>query len=719
MTSTFKLTKAEFVKIFKRPSIFIMAILLVVTILASITMFQPSSRVDTTIVYDNAQNSQEYYDSFYNDAVINSKTTLDKAYDDASSMLKYYEAINANTALLNDYYYAITELMTKMEGESNDDTLLAYRYELQTQLQNFLDAYQKLDNLKDFEEIISPTLTRENYEGYSTSKNYYLDDACVDLVKFTNDVSKYYYEDTHPDGYKNSEIVSIYKTNNYESKLKAVLNNGVNFVYTTLKGMTNDVVEFYDNYLNYISTNPQGNIDHLKKCRSNLEKALKQFYSYYKTLVGSEYPIILIDKSTHETLIAKLEESIEFINISINDLNKSDAHKKVIENLDKTNIRNYLKAMFKDSTSGQNTQIVQVSIPTRTVTNLNTYSVKTTNNRDKILSTIEEKRVDESIKNIQKEITNYSLLGVSFKNLVNERVLTSITSVYDQSTYKNFYGYNFDTFNKFESQEAITKNEYYIDNNTYENSYLNNFSYSQNSGNKTNMYDYAYFAMELCTLIIIIFAMMLVCNLITGETESGTIKLLLVRPYRRSKILTAKLLATIFFVITFMLFSSVITLVGGYFLYGSATAQILAIFNGTVAFEISPMGLMLLNILSLTLDVIFFVLLALMISVICRNYAGSISCSLVVLIINFAFNFLFNSTFWYTLLPGMNLHLFKYFGNTFLPSNISGSVAGVIQSLLITGIQTSMSFWFSIIISGIYSVVFVAISYAVFQKRDF
>ena len=69
---------------------------------------------------------------------------------------------------------------------------------------------------------------------------------------------------------------------------------------------------------------------------------------------------------------------------------------------------------------------------------------------------------------------------------------------------------------------------------------------------------------------------------------------------------------------------------------------------------------------------------------------------------------------------GMNLHMFKYFGNAFT-STIAGTngLAGVIQSLLITGIDTSMTLPYSLFIYGIYSLIFLAVSYAVFQKRDF
>lgn len=717
MTSTFKLTKAEFVKIFKKPSIFIMAVLLVVTIFASLSMFNPSYRVDNSIIYEGAETSQEYYNSFQSDTSVNSKLTFDNSFALTDTMINYYESVNNNTALLSDYYYVIVSTMEKMSQHTQEELRDECRLDLIGYLNSFYEAYRTLDSLGDFETIITPTITSIDYTNYYDSRNYYLNDACNYLKQFINDVNNFK-STSNPTGYTSSDIVTIYEKNNFENKLKSVLNNGINFVYTTIKGYATDIDFFFKTYISNIS-NGQGKINNIKASRANLQKAIQQFENYYSIVNNSNFPIILISENTHEVLKSKLEEALEFVNISVADNETIEKHKEVKSNLDSINLSNYLLSLTSATTSTSSTPIVQVSISNKIVTQLKSYKAKVDNNKDKILESIDKQRVDESTKNISREITNYRLLSTSYNTLVNQIVLSNITSLYDQSTYKNFHGFNFETFNKYQSQEAITTNSYYIDNNKYENSYLNNFSYSQNSGDKTNMYDFAYFTMELCTLIIIIFAMMLVCNLITGETESGTIKLLLVRPYRRSKIITAKLLATIFFVLTFMIFSSIITLVGGYFLFGGANTPVLAIFNATTAFEISPMGLMILNILFLTLDVIFFVLLALMISIIFKNYAGSISCSLVVLIINFAFNLLFNSTFLYTLLPGMNLHLFKYLGNSFVSSSITGSISGVIQSLLITGIQTSMSFWFSLIISGIYSIVFLAISYSVFQKRDF
>ena len=145
------------------------------------------------------------------------------------------------------------------------------------------------------------------------------------------------------------------------------------------------------------------------------------------------------------------------------------------------------------------------------------------------------------------------------------------------------------------------------------------------------------------------------------------------------------------------------------------TDTVLAVFNATTAFEISPLGLMAINAVSLLLDIIFFVILALMISILCKNYAASISTVLVVIILNYALNVVFGGTFWYSVLPGMNLHLFKYFGNAF--TSVGDGM--ILQSILITTIESSMTFIFSILANISYVVIALAIAYSVFKKRDF
>ena len=67
MSGIFRLTRAEFKKIFRRPSVFFVAILLVGTIFISLQFFNPTLRTNYNVVYDNLTNSTEYYNYFTTD----------------------------------------------------------------------------------------------------------------------------------------------------------------------------------------------------------------------------------------------------------------------------------------------------------------------------------------------------------------------------------------------------------------------------------------------------------------------------------------------------------------------------------------------------------------------------------------------------------------------------------------------------------------------------
>jgi len=710
MTSTFKLTSAEFKKIFKRPSIFVMAILLVITILVSIPIFQPANLVDTTVVYDNAQTSQDFYSNFYDELNINSKKSFDDGFAITDEMIAYYKALNTNTNLLTNYYNDVIETMNKMINETNSSIKNEFRSELVTHVDHFRTAYKTLDSLKEYEKVTTIPLTKFEYNGYDTPSNYYIREACASLEQL------YFYASDNSK--TTNELINSYQVNNIEEGLGSVLNNGIDFVRTTIYGLAKDFNDFFNEYVALVGG--RNKIEQLKSHRANLLQVAKTLDNYLTDLVSMEYPIIIISNDDYLNINQKLDDAIVTLNISNIQDNNLNNHNDIKIALESSRIYSVLENISKTSSVTNESTIQQVHLKISEVNNLEEIQTKVNENKSSIISQIDELKNDETITNIQKEVTNYSLLESSYNSVIIDKIYLNITDNHDVSEYTNYYGTIYKDFNKYQYRERIATNEYYIENNSYSNSYLTNFSYSQNTSTKTNVYDFMYFTMELCTVIIIVFAMMLVCNLITGETESGTIKLLLVRPYKRSKIITAKLLATIFFVLTFMSFSSIITFVGGYVLYGGANASVLAVLNSSKVFTISPILLMLINIFTLSLDVIFFVLLALMISILCKNYAASISGSLVLLILNYALNILFGGAFWYTLLPGMNLHLFKYFGNAFT-STIAGtnSIAGVIQSLLITGIDTSMSFPYSIFITAVYSIVFLAVSYSVFQKRDF
>ena len=292
--------------------------------------------------------------------------------------------------------------------------------------------------------------------------------------------------------------------------------------------------------------------------------------------------------------------------------------------------------------------------------------------------------------------------------------------VYEVAIHQNYididslYGECFDNYNQYRINESIALNYYYLQSNTYANSYTNNLSLLNSSSNESNMFDFIYYAMEICSVIIMIFSMVLCASLITQEIESGTIKLLLVRPYKRSTILTAKMFTTLIFSALFILFSGIISAVAGFVYFGYVSQNILLVLDATTVISLSPIVVIIIDLISIFIDVSFFVLIALFFSVMSKNFASTICFCASSVILMLVLNLFFGTAFWYSFLPFMNIHLFKYLGNSFIVGSDS-----IVRKLLITGIASSMNLMYSLLILVAYIIIFLAISYTIFNKRDY
>lgn len=702
MTSTFRLTRAEFKKIFKRASVYIMALLLVVAVLVSVYLFKPLTTEDKTINYGADLTVENYYDTFFNKDLANSKKGIDTIFENAENMYNYYSNSSHRELKIEENYNDVILSMNELKSVT-DPNLKTVKYNaFKANLQAFYDNFIDFKLLEKYPHIYYST----EFVADGQTSNYYLatySKNIQNLLDATKDTTK-----------DVDDIIKIYDTNKYENKLLLDKQNAIDYIRPTLYSLALNITNAYNDFnVSYNSGSQSPALENMEKYRKQLLTNVTTFQTYFNKLVDNEdFPIVLINKELKEDISSHIDIAIEALSAPVfnGTTRPMSDYANLKQNLDNNDTANYFTKMFADNTNN----ISQVKIKASVSAEFSKVLKKVNTNQEAIINSIKEKRTDESIKNIQKSITDYSLLAESYKTYMEDRTKLALSENYRSDVFTKLYGYNLKDFNIYEIQERITKNMYYIDNNIYENSFNQNFSLMQASNSEPNALDFMYFAMEICTVLIIVFAMMMMCNLITSETESGTIKLLLVRPYKRSKIITAKLLATIFFVLIFTLFSALISFAGGYFLYGLDLSNVLVIINSNTPVVMSPIVLMLINILSQILDILFYVLLAMMISIVFKNYAGSISFSFVLILVTYTLNMLFGGAFWYSLLPGPNLHLFKYFGNAFV--SVSDSM---LLNILITPIQSTMNLWYSLLILASYSLVSIVVSYAVFNKRDF
>lgn len=199
--------------------------------------------------------------------------------------------------------------------------------------------------------------------------------------------------------------------------------------------------------------------------------------------------------------------------------------------------------------------------------------------------------------------------------------------------------------------------------------------------------------------LITLFAVIIGAGIVANEFSWGSIKLLLIRPVNRSKILLSKYLATLIFVLLLLVLLFVSSFLTGGILFGfdGTTQPHLSYQDGNVV-ESS----MVLNILSIysygIIDLLLIVSFAFMISTVFRNSSLSIGIAIFLMFTGSNIVLLLSGYDWVKYILFANMNLRQY-------------VDGI-------PVVEGMTMSFSILMLVIYFVVFNLISWIVFNKRD-
>lgn len=197
-----------------------------------------------------------------------------------------------------------------------------------------------------------------------------------------------------------------------------------------------------------------------------------------------------------------------------------------------------------------------------------------------------------------------------------------------------------------------------------------------------------------------LFTIVIAAGIVASEFGWGTIKLLLIRPMKRSKILLSKYITVILFGILMLSVIFISSSILGFILFGSGdgTNIYLAYSNGEVV-ERNMIGhLVNLFILS-SVDMVMLTTMAFMISAVFRNSSLAIGISLFLLLMGGNVTMLIASKYeWAKYILFANTDLGQYFYGVPL---IDGMTLG-----------------FSLIMLLIYFVLFQALAFGIFSKRD-
>lgn len=207
-------------------------------------------------------------------------------------------------------------------------------------------------------------------------------------------------------------------------------------------------------------------------------------------------------------------------------------------------------------------------------------------------------------------------------------------------------------------------------------------------------------SMSQLTQIVTIFTVVIAADIVAGEFASGTIKLLLIRPASRSKILLSKYLSTILFSILLLVVLFGTTFVLNGFLYGFTDVGAPYIYvDHHMAVQESNMLLHAWSTYGLRcVELVMVVTLAFMISTVFRSSSLAIGLSLLLLFLGQVVTLFFSQWPW---------GKFWLFANTDLTQYIEG-----------TPLSEGMSMTFSITVLLVYFLLFNGLSWTIFKKRD-
>lgn len=485
----------------------------------------------------------------------------------------------------------------------------------------------------------------------------------------------------------------------------------------------------------YNINNNSSKLDELKNLIANAEGALEDFHSELlkdsKNInnMRSKLEVYKTRVLNIQTFLSTIETNIDFF-ITTGQLNTLKAFFERLNNDIPSNTTNYtvdnmvelgnflvLNRNFSDHVYPTLNALKEITLDVTEVNRLveqyyNNIAVGEDSRLSLYENQIEEYYLahigsseEEDMQELNDMFSNYKSIVLMAKEcLDNSFTLLKMNDI-SNATLSSYVG--FSDLNKYTLEESLTKNTYLLDNGKFDKDFANNFNFGTTAGFTTTAYDFTIYAMQILTFIIAVFCLFFGAGLIAGEFTGKTMKMLAIRPYTRNKIYLGKLLACVAFMLILLLISFVASFVVGAILYGVDLPNVLLIINATSATVVHPMVVMLIYLASSILNLLFYISLALLLSVVFRSSTVAVLTSFIVYVVTILCNMLMVTVSWFKWLPIAHLDIFKYFGG-------ASSTGGFLTFNTIIDANLWLSFGY---ILGIIFVFNLA-SLIVFKKRN-
>lgn len=217
----------------------------------------------------------------------------------------------------------------------------------------------------------------------------------------------------------------------------------------------------------------------------------------------------------------------------------------------------------------------------------------------------------------------------------------------------------------------------------------------------SSTWGYASISMGVLGVIVLVGSLLVASSIVASESSNGTIKLLLIRPHTRWKILTGKLIASSFYMLAMLILSLIMSIVAGFILFGANGAgDVIPGHFGSTFLAMPPYAFVLLNVLASIPGYLILIVFAFMLSTLFKNSGLAIAMTMLL-------NYIVLPIVGFIATAGARFMGFTIFANLDLTTYFSRTSAIEGQTPLLTAL-----------IMILHAAGALALSYFIFMRRD-
>lgn len=453
-------------------------------------------------------------------------------------------------------------------------------------------------------------------------------------------------------------------------------------------------------------------------CKNTIDSMISQFTELnetYSTIINYATPVALVKDTDRKTTVELITMALGYLKpeIPFTDTSTYEQFDNLQKQIDGREIFAKLNDLIKNIEDIQTKiSITQLDAAQEIIINVQTYLGEFYN---EISAKVDDETISVDI--IKENVTRYHLISKQTSSYITNLLLSlslagmsdgQINKLYINNSLKSGEGEIY----IYKLKEALTMDKYLLTHSPIlaSNDYSSALSATTSSANHISAFDFTYYGLGICSIVVIIFAVLFGAGMVAGEQTNGTLRMLMIRPYSRHKIISSKIISTVLFGTIFILFATLILFISGAIMYGIDLTPILFVLNASTVITMSPILYLLIFMLLTILKIYIYGLIAITISVLFRSNVGAVLTSVVLYVITIFFGAFFSNTLWLTYLPAGHFDLFKYFGGSLVGANSMMSLS------------TPILHGSNMIVSIIYTAVIIALleflTHYVFKKRE-